>query len=278
MSRRMTAVRRPTDLRRRHERALPGASSAARSGRTRCSPCWPPTSRRSPPRASSSWSRVPGAQFRLRRPLSLHSRRRRAPAPARRAARRGHARARRARRRRHPRARRAAGQRRSPSSGVRAALLVGGGIGARAAAVRRRRAARPRRAGDRRLRLSRRAPGAPGRSLRDRRPLGGDRRRHASGRRGTAVELAREVGAAPQTSVLACGPAPHARRGAAPGRAEAGLSGYASLEAHMACGTGACHGCVVADPRRLPARVRRGPGVRARSLTPGAERARARRA
>jgi NAD(P)H-flavin reductase len=27
--------------------------------------------------------------------------------------------------------------------------------------------------------------------------------------------------------------------------AEAGLSGYASLEAHMACGTGACHGCVV---------------------------------
>jgi dihydroorotate dehydrogenase electron transfer subunit len=26
----------------------------------------------------------------------------------------------------------------------------------------------------------------------------------------------------------------------------AGLSGYASLEAHMACGSGACHGCVVA--------------------------------
>jgi hypothetical protein len=24
------------------------------------------------------------------------------------------------------------------------------------------------------------------------------------------------------------------------------LSGYASLEAHMACGSGACHGCVVA--------------------------------
>jgi NAD(P)H-flavin reductase len=28
--------------------------------------------------------------------------------------------------------------------------------------------------------------------------------------------------------------------------AAAGLSGFASLEAHMACGTGACHGCVVA--------------------------------
>ena len=65
------------------------------------------------------------------------------------------------------------------------------------------------------------------------------------GRRGTAVDLAREVGAGPQASLLACGPAPMlaAVRSWA---AEAGLSGYASLEAHMACGTGACHGCVVA--------------------------------
>ena len=65
------------------------------------------------------------------------------------------------------------------------------------------------------------------------------------GRRGSAVELAREVGAGPQASLLACGPAPMlaAVRSWA---AAAGLSGYASLEAHMACGTGACHGCVVA--------------------------------
>jgi len=64
------------------------------------------------------------------------------------------------------------------------------------------------------------------------------------GRHGTAVELAREVGAGPQTSVLACGPAPllAAVRAWA---STAGLSGYASLEAHMACGSGACHGCVV---------------------------------
>jgi len=65
------------------------------------------------------------------------------------------------------------------------------------------------------------------------------------GRRGSAVDLAREVGAGPQASVLACGPAPMlaaVREWAA----AAGLSGYASLEAHMACGTGACHGCVVA--------------------------------
>ncbi len=64
------------------------------------------------------------------------------------------------------------------------------------------------------------------------------------GRRGTAVELAREVGAGPQASVLACGPAPMLAAVRA-WAAEAGLSGYASLEAHMACGTGACHGCVV---------------------------------
>jgi dihydroorotate dehydrogenase electron transfer subunit len=64
------------------------------------------------------------------------------------------------------------------------------------------------------------------------------------GRPGTAVELAREVGAGPQASVLACGPAPllDAVRTWA---STAGLSGYASLEAHMACGSGACHGCVV---------------------------------
>jgi dihydroorotate dehydrogenase electron transfer subunit len=68
------------------------------------------------------------------------------------------------------------------------------------------------------------------------------------GRRGTAVELAREVGAGPQASVLACGPAPMLAAARA-WAAEAGLSGYVSLEAHMACGTGACHGCVVPTSR-----------------------------
>jgi dihydroorotate dehydrogenase electron transfer subunit len=65
------------------------------------------------------------------------------------------------------------------------------------------------------------------------------------GRRASAVELAAEVGAGPRATVLACGPAPMlaaARRWVA----AAGRAGYASLEAHMACGTGACHGCVVA--------------------------------
>jgi len=68
------------------------------------------------------------------------------------------------------------------------------------------------------------------------------------GRRGTAVDLAREVGAGRRASVLACGPAP--MLGAARAwAAESGLTGYASLEAHMACGTGACHGCVVPTNR-----------------------------
>jgi dihydroorotate dehydrogenase electron transfer subunit len=65
------------------------------------------------------------------------------------------------------------------------------------------------------------------------------------GRRGTAVDLAREIGAGPRASVLACGPAPMLTAVRA-WAAAAGLRGAASLEAHMACGTGACHGCVVA--------------------------------
>ena len=65
------------------------------------------------------------------------------------------------------------------------------------------------------------------------------------GRRGTAVELASAVGARPQASVLACGPAPMIAQ-VGSWAAAVGLTGYASLEAHMACGTGACHGCVVA--------------------------------
>jgi len=64
------------------------------------------------------------------------------------------------------------------------------------------------------------------------------------GRRGSALDAARESGAGPQASVLAGGPAP--MLAATQAWAErAGLTGWASLEAHMACGSGACHGCVV---------------------------------
>ncbi len=67
----------------------------------------------------------------------------------------------------------------------------------------------------------------------------------SAGRRGTVVDLLNEIDAPPGTVVYTCGPLPmvaavqrwaHAAR----------LGGWASLEAHMACGTGSCHGCVVA--------------------------------
>jgi dihydroorotate dehydrogenase electron transfer subunit len=66
----------------------------------------------------------------------------------------------------------------------------------------------------------------------------------STGRTGTVLDVLDDLGATPGTIVYACGPAAMiaaVQRWAA-GR---GLSGYASLEAHMACGTGSCHGCVV---------------------------------
>lgn len=65
------------------------------------------------------------------------------------------------------------------------------------------------------------------------------------GRRGTVVDLLDSIDVSAAATVFACGPAPMvaALRSWVSAR---GLEGYASLEAHMACGTGACHGCVVA--------------------------------
>jgi dihydroorotate dehydrogenase electron transfer subunit len=66
---------------------------------------------------------------------------------------------------------------------------------------------------------------------------------------GTVIDALRQSPAAAVAArhggvLFACGPLPMlvaAREWAA----EHGARGYASLEAHMACGTGACHGCVV---------------------------------
>lgn len=64
------------------------------------------------------------------------------------------------------------------------------------------------------------------------------------GRRGTAIGLAETLVVEPDTIVYACGPLPMI--GAVQRWASgAGLAGQASLEAHMACGSGSCHGCVV---------------------------------
>jgi dihydroorotate dehydrogenase electron transfer subunit len=68
------------------------------------------------------------------------------------------------------------------------------------------------------------------------------------GRRGMVVDVLAELDVPPQTVVYACGPSPMigaVQRWAFGER----LRGYVSLEAHMACGTGSCHGCVVDTTR-----------------------------
>jgi dihydroorotate dehydrogenase electron transfer subunit len=64
------------------------------------------------------------------------------------------------------------------------------------------------------------------------------------GRRGTVVDLLATIAVPAYATVYACGPAAMVAA-LAPWVEAGGLVGYASLEAHMACGAGACHGCVV---------------------------------
>ncbi len=68
------------------------------------------------------------------------------------------------------------------------------------------------------------------------------------GRRGMVLDVLDELDVPPQTVVYACGPAPMIGAVQRWTLAE-GLRGYASLEAHMACGTGSCHGCIVQTTR-----------------------------
>jgi dihydroorotate dehydrogenase electron transfer subunit len=70
----------------------------------------------------------------------------------------------------------------------------------------------------------------------------------AVGRRGTVMDVLSELDAPPNTVVYACGPAPMIGAVQRWSLRE-GLRGYASLEAHMACGSGSCHGCVVDTTR-----------------------------
>ena len=64
------------------------------------------------------------------------------------------------------------------------------------------------------------------------------------GRRGTVVDLLDEHKIGPQTTIFVCGPLPMIR--AVQERVKGlGRNNQASLEAHMACGSGSCHGCVV---------------------------------
>jgi NAD(P)H-flavin reductase len=68
------------------------------------------------------------------------------------------------------------------------------------------------------------------------------------GRPGLVTDLLAALDVPASTTVYCCGPLPMV---AAVQRwaTAAGLGGFASLEAHMACGTGSCHGCVVDTSR-----------------------------
>jgi dihydroorotate dehydrogenase electron transfer subunit len=70
----------------------------------------------------------------------------------------------------------------------------------------------------------------------------------STGRRGTVLDILGALDVSPGTVIYACGPTPMiaaVQRWAL----DQELPGYASLEAHMACGTGSCHGCVVDTAR-----------------------------
>ncbi len=68
------------------------------------------------------------------------------------------------------------------------------------------------------------------------------------GRAGTVLHILADLDVSSATTVYACGPTPMIAAVQHWTLAE-GLHGYASLEAHMACGTGSCHGCVVDTAR-----------------------------
>jgi dihydroorotate dehydrogenase electron transfer subunit len=87
------------------------------------------------------------------------------------------------------------------------------------------------------------------------------------GKAGTVLHLLAALDVPPGTTVYACGPTAMIAAVQRWTFAE-GLRGYVSLEAHMACGTGSCHGCVV-DTARGKLRVcSEGPVFRLDEVTP----------
>ncbi|MEZ5125795.1 MAG: dihydroorotate dehydrogenase electron transfer subunit [Thermoleophilia bacterium] len=68
------------------------------------------------------------------------------------------------------------------------------------------------------------------------------------GVRGTVIDALATMDVPAETVVYSCGPSGMIRA-VRDWCAARHLEGYASLEAHMACGTGACHGCVVETAR-----------------------------
>ena len=64
------------------------------------------------------------------------------------------------------------------------------------------------------------------------------------GLKGNVVDMLRQMDPGKETVMYVCGPTPMTKA-VVDFAAERGIKGYASLEEHMACGIGACMGCVV---------------------------------
>ena len=85
------------------------------------------------------------------------------------------------------------------------------------------------------------------------------------GLQGTVVDMLRELEPDESGVIYACGPKPMTRA-VVEFASERGLKGYASLEEHMACGIGACMGCVVMTKKGYRRVCKEGPVFRLEDL------------
>ena len=80
----------------------------------------------------------------------------------------------------------------------------------------------------------------------------------SQGSRGTVIDLLQNLPAEPGTVLFACGPT-GMLAALQPWARQRGLQAFASVEAHMACGTGVCHGCVVPTSKGFARACAEGP-------------------
>jgi len=85
------------------------------------------------------------------------------------------------------------------------------------------------------------------------------------GLQGTVVDMLGELGPEKDSVIYACGPKPMTRAVVAYA-VESGIGGYVSLEEHMACGIGACMGCVVMTKKGYRRVCKEGPVFRIEDL------------
>jgi dihydroorotate dehydrogenase electron transfer subunit len=85
------------------------------------------------------------------------------------------------------------------------------------------------------------------------------------GLQGTVVDMLGELEPGEESVIYACGPKPMTRA-VVEFASERGLKGYASLEENMACGIGACMGCVVMTRKGYRRVCKEGPVFRLEDL------------